>query len=710
MVTVDQVTELVAQLGGLAILAATLAAAGAFVYRWYVREQIPRGLGLLLGLSGVAIYLNTTAALGQVIGGSNAPTETEVALFNITAFLVGAGGATLGQWAGDWSGAELFLGDGFADVEDDVGRLVQSVGRVVAVSLPQDIDDVVGYDPVSGETKETLAGKTFLFPRRVTVDELRDRLVARLKADYGVGHVDIELAEDGAVDYLALGSRAAGIGPTLPPATNAVAIRADPAFAASAGDLVQVWETDPMRRVLTAELRGVAEDTVTVAIDAADTQKLDPREEYRLVTLPVEDRPDREFASLLRAADETFSSVTVAAGSPLHGLPVGALDLSVVAVKPEDGTPRAVPDPDTVLAPGDVVFAIARPDALRRLETAGEPLDPALVHEPATPSSRDAATGSEPTTPTDVAESPEAAAASGSDADGQQQGRTDAESPTAAADASSVEQSQAGMDPDGTTATDETDEPASPVDDAVPTAEADGTAESDGSSEFDPPAASDDASTESTSEAGKANGASFQQLKSEFESGDADWADDEGDGDDPAVASASTDGDDAETAGEDTDDPADSPDDGGLDSVLGAAGDDLDGLDTDSGEDDGMGDDDLAGLDFGTDDGSGGDDLDSLGFDDDDGGDDLSSLSFDEGDDDDGLSLEEEADDGEDGDTGDDSADGDDDGDGDDGGDDDSGGGGASSFQQLKEEFESGDADWEDDISDSPGGDMRLDE
>ena len=144
MVTVDQVTELIAQLGGLAILAGTLAAVGAFVYRWYVREQIPRGLALLLGLSGVAIYLNTTAALGQVIGGSSAPTETEVALFNIAAFLVGAGGATLGQWAGDWAGTELFSGGGFAEVEDDVGRLVQSVGRVVAVELPQDIDDVVG--------------------------------------------------------------------------------------------------------------------------------------------------------------------------------------------------------------------------------------------------------------------------------------------------------------------------------------------------------------------------------------------------------------------------------------------------------------------------------------------------------------------------------------------------------------------------------------
>ena len=34
----------------------------------------------------------------------------------------------------------------------------------------------------------------------------------------------------------------------------------------------------------------------------------------------------------------------------------------------------------------------------------------------------------------------------------------------------------------------------------------------------------------------------------------------------------------------------------------------------------------------------------------------------------------------------------------------------ASSFRDRKAEFESGDADWTDDVSDSPGGDMRLDE
>jgi len=151
---------------------------------------------------------------------------------------------------------------------------------VTTVELPEDVADIVGYDPVTEETKETLAGRRFLFPRRLTKAELRERLVARLKTDYGVGHVDVEFGDDGSVEFLAVGTRAAGIGPTLPPATNAVAIRADPAHAASAGDLVQVWGDRSDETRPDGELRGIAGDVVTVAIDAADTPKLNPTERY----------------------------------------------------------------------------------------------------------------------------------------------------------------------------------------------------------------------------------------------------------------------------------------------------------------------------------------------------------------------------------------------------------------------------------------------
>jgi hypothetical protein len=268
---------------------------------------------------------------------------------------------------------------GARELDVELSRLVRSVGRVITVTLPESADgiaDLEGYDPVAPETKEALAGKTLVFPRGLTVAALRGRLVDRLKDDYGVGHVDVDLGADGSVEYLAVGSRAAGIGPTLVPGTAAIAIRADPAFSAASGDPVQVWSTDgEPRRVATGELRAATDDVVTLALDEVDAETVDPAPRYRLLTLPSEPRADREFASLLRRADETMGAVSLAPGSPLVGGSVGDLPESVVAIQPDDGTVEAIPRRDRELAAGDVLYVVARPEALRRLEADAAPVD-----------------------------------------------------------------------------------------------------------------------------------------------------------------------------------------------------------------------------------------------------------------------------------------------------------------------------------------------
>jgi hypothetical protein len=365
----------IASLVGLAVLAGALSGTVALLYRWYANERVQRGLPVLVGLSGVSVSLNATTALGQVIAGSNAALSPTTALFNVAAFLVAGLTAAGAVDVGDRFGNDLFAATGSRSVEGEVSRVVEAVGRVIAVDIPEGIDDIVGYDPVADETKTQLAGRTFLFPKRLTVAELEDRLRTRIKADFGVGHVDLDLAADGSVEYLAVGARVAGIGPTLPPETAAVAVRADPAFAASSGDVVQVWRTDPVERVTTAEIRGVAGDVVTLAVDAVDTPKLDPDTEYRLLTLPVESRTDREFASLLRAADETMSVVEIQGASPLVGQPVGSLDVAVVAVRLESGGVEALPGRNHVLAAGDAVYAVAKPELLRKIEVAAKGAD-----------------------------------------------------------------------------------------------------------------------------------------------------------------------------------------------------------------------------------------------------------------------------------------------------------------------------------------------
>jgi hypothetical protein len=144
------------------------------------------------------------------------------------------------------------------------------------------------------------------------------------------------------------------------------------------GDVVQVYRTtaEGAERVTGAEVRGVDEDVVTLAVDAAEADRLDAETRYRLLTMPVEPRADREFASLLRTAEETMGVVTVTEGSSLVGVPVGALDVAVVAIRPADGAVEAIPSRDRTLTAGETVFAVAAPSLLRRLETAaaaGEP-------------------------------------------------------------------------------------------------------------------------------------------------------------------------------------------------------------------------------------------------------------------------------------------------------------------------------------------------
>lgn len=364
------------QLLTLGLLAGAVATVVAFVFQWYAHEQIAEGVAILLGLSSIAIVLNTTAALGLAISGEEEAIEAE-AVFTLAAFAVGTATSDIGRRLGD------LLGTRFAQagrlptrLDTEVGQLVKAKGRVIRVTIPETINDIEGYDPVTANKKTAIAGETLLFPRRITTNELRARVVDRLKTDYDVGHVDLDIDETGTIEYLAVGARAAGIGPTIDAGSAAIAIRADPAFAASPGDRVEIWQTtgEP-RRVTRGELRATAGDTVTVVVDREDIDSLLREGPYKLVTTGAGSSADREFAALLRSADETMSAITVEASGDLDGIPVGELDVTVAAVRNQNDI-DAIPERSQSLAVGDVVYAVGRPDQLRRVEARARGVSP----------------------------------------------------------------------------------------------------------------------------------------------------------------------------------------------------------------------------------------------------------------------------------------------------------------------------------------------
>lgn len=353
----------------LAALAGGASLVIALVYRWYAGDSVPEGVAVLLGLTVVALILNTERTLRQVLEGNGA-FDTWQASRTIGTLALSSIGADLGRRIGDQTADRAFRGTGH-HFNREFAQVVRAAGRVVTVTIPESIGDVDGFDPVAEETKTALAGTTLVFPRRVTVGELAARLTQRLETDYGIGRVDVEVTADGEVTHLAVGAREAGLGPTLAPGTTAVAIQADPAFSASAGDLVQVWrpgDDGEPERVCTGELRATAADVVTVAVEETDVAALADDVAYRLVTLPVDQRADREFAGLLRAATETMGVIAVDADSPLTGVPVGGLDVTVAAIRDENGSVTPIPSRDTAITAGSTLYVVARPDALRAFE------------------------------------------------------------------------------------------------------------------------------------------------------------------------------------------------------------------------------------------------------------------------------------------------------------------------------------------------------
>jgi len=157
----------------------------------------------------------------------------------------------------------------------------------------------------------------------------------------------------------------------LPPKSAAVAVKADPPFSATSGDTVQLWRTGEdgkEQRLGTAELRASVGQVATVATDEAIANKVDPAANYRMMTLSADAHPEREFAGMLRRGDETMSIVEIAADSPLVGSSVGAVDVTVIAVRSPGGDVETIPKRDRLIQAGDSLFAIGRPDALRKLE------------------------------------------------------------------------------------------------------------------------------------------------------------------------------------------------------------------------------------------------------------------------------------------------------------------------------------------------------
>ncbi len=377
LVTFEEAMNQGLRIGILALLAGGITVVVSLIYRWYVNEELPQGVGILFGAAAIAVVLNTTVSLGQAIGGTTELLNERAAAFTILTFFFGAVASEGGRHIGDRFGQRLAPGWALGGLDREVRAYVKGAGRTIRLKLPDEIHDIDGYDPVRSDIKAQLAGETMTLPGRLTHQELHEAFISRLQQDHGIGKADVEFDERGNVVYLAVGRGEAGIGHTLPPGQVATAIRADPAFSASPGDQVRVWRTTPeVERLLTAEIRAMADDIVTLAVEEELVDRLNPESGYRLVTLPREIQDDRAFASVLRRANETAVRITIASDASVTGQLPRDFDLIVLVIDPADGDRLAPPPVDRPFEAGDTVIAMGRPDSLRRFETAAQGTSP----------------------------------------------------------------------------------------------------------------------------------------------------------------------------------------------------------------------------------------------------------------------------------------------------------------------------------------------
>ncbi|WP_339105079.1 TrkA C-terminal domain-containing protein [Haloterrigena salinisoli] len=349
---------------GYGLLAGVGALAAAFAYRGATVRKLPVGAAALAGLALPSGWLVLEAIRhGEVVVDSPLIhyTSASYLLGLLTAgFIAAAGGHRLGDR----------LACGVYDVtrletDGPATDLVRSAGLAVAITLPESIDDAEGYPSVDKGLKRDLAGRRFLFPNDLSVPDLRSRLETRLESDFGIGYVRAELAEDGAVEAVAVGDRRPGISPALGPDRVAVAIVADPPARASTGDPVEVWTsaTGSRRYVATGTLRASRGPITTLLVDADDAEAFEPGQRYRLTTRPETPSGGHALVAAIRTSDETVTVTTVQGGGPLENEFAGWVPGRVLAIERGDEIVSLPADREPLEA-GDRIHVFGTPAEL----------------------------------------------------------------------------------------------------------------------------------------------------------------------------------------------------------------------------------------------------------------------------------------------------------------------------------------------------------
>lgn len=296
-----------------------------------------------------------------------------------------------------------------ADVVEIVDARRQARVRVVG-----DVADVEGYPALPADLRAELRTQTYTFPADLPLAELEVRTAERLRQEFDLADVRVDLDDRGRATVAAAppigavsrrvadGERAVSLATLVPTGVvrgDTVRVAADgeevegrvvaarsadggattsipaPAPATDGGESAAGGTPEPAPaapttaggegRFTVAVPSGAAERLLSGGVDRVEVRSRGASREFELVTL-------------LRRAGRQFGRLTVRAGGPLDGRTLAGAavrseyDVAVLAAR-SGGTWLVAPAGDVALVAGDELYAVGRPDALAAFtEAVGE--------------------------------------------------------------------------------------------------------------------------------------------------------------------------------------------------------------------------------------------------------------------------------------------------------------------------------------------------
>jgi hypothetical protein len=277
----------------------------------------------------------------------------------------------------------------------DVVELVGGRGQV-RVSVSGEVTDMEGYPPLTPEIRRGIREGEWTFPAELSVGELETRFAERLRTEFDLSDVSVQLDEranatvvaapplSGLSKRVPAGHRAVSVDTLVPTGmgrgdevelvTEETTIRgsvlsaeSEPAEGPAATDGGEAATEDPVAPPATTTTGG--DGRVTVAVPRVRAKSLVAADRPRLVVQARGTRREFELISLLRRAGKRFRKLTLGPDGELVGATLATLslresyDVAVLAVRRPDGWVIA-PRGDTELAAGDQLFVVGTTSAL----------------------------------------------------------------------------------------------------------------------------------------------------------------------------------------------------------------------------------------------------------------------------------------------------------------------------------------------------------